>query len=175
MKKQNKNLLKISILLTIIAGFIIGIISTSQLSKENYQLNYRNIPYLQIFLNSFSLNYWYFFLLWLMGIIPLGFIIAYFIIYFKSFMEGVTFGIIVKSSGLFGVATFVKFGFLELFLIFPLLFYVGYQSLKMSFKGKNMLNSNNNYFRVIIITTIFIIIYALLVCIKFNFVEVNNG
>ena len=161
----------ISIILTIIVGFIIGVISTSQLRSENYQLSYQDIPYLQVFLNSFSLNYWYFFLLWLVGIIPLGFIIAYFIIYFKSFMEGVTFGIIVKSSGLFGVASFIKFGFLELFLIFPLLYYVGYQSLKLSFRGKDMLNSKSDYFKVIIVATIFIVIYALLICIKFNFVE----
>ena len=109
MRKHNKSILMISIILTIIVGFIIGVISTSQLRRENYQLSYQDIPYLQVFLNSFSLNYWYFFLLWLVGIIPLGFIIAYFIIYFKSFMEGVTFGIIVKSSGLFGVATFMVF------------------------------------------------------------------
>ena len=54
MRKHNKSILMISIILTIIVGFIIGVISTSQLRRENYQLSYQDIPYLQVFLNSFS-------------------------------------------------------------------------------------------------------------------------
>jgi len=76
----------LSIIITIIIGFLIGIFSTNTLPKTVYEIDEEKKSYVQIFLNSFSLNYWYFFVLWFFGMIPFGFCLSYFITFFKSFM-----------------------------------------------------------------------------------------
>lgn len=174
MKRHNlkkPNFIFITILMTIIFGFLIGMLSTNKLSKEYYSVERLDKSYVQIFINAFTLNYWYFFLLWLLGLMPFGFIIAYFIVFFKSFMTGVTLGICLKSTGVFGIIHFFKYGVLEMIIILPILLYVGYKSIALSFEGKNKMTNGINYFNVILITTILIIIYALCACIKFNALE----
>ncbi len=175
MKRRNlkkPNFIFISVLMTVFLGFLIGILATNNLDKENYAIERLDKPYVQIFINAFTLNYWYFFILWLLGLMALGFIFAYFIVFFKSFMTGITFGICLKSMGVFGVVQFAKYGLLELLIILPVLFFTSYKSISLSLEGKNRIGKSGNYFKVILITTIFIVIYALLVCIKFNTLEV---
>lgn len=174
MKKHSlkkPNFIFITILMTILFGFLIGMLSTNKLAKEYYSVERLDKSYVQIFINAFTLNYWYFFLLWLLGLMAFGFILSYFIIFFKSFMTGVTFGICLKSTGVFGIVHFLKYGVLEIVIILPILLYVGYKSISLSFEGKNKLMKGGNYFNVILIATILIVVYALLVCIKLNALE----
>lgn len=175
MRRRNvkkPNFIFITILMTIIFGFLIGMLATNKLEKAIYDVERLDKSYLQIFINAFTLNYWYFFLLWILGLVVLGFIFSYFIIFFKSFMTGVTFGICLKSSGVFGIFHFLKYGLLEVLVILPLLCYVGYRSISFSLEGKNKMVKGQSYFKVIFIATILIVIYSLLVCIKFNALEV---
>ncbi len=160
-----------TILMTIFFGFLVGILATNKLEKEYYEVTRIDKSFVQIFINAFTLNYWYFFLLWVLGLTTLGFLISYFIIFFKSFMTGVTLGICLKSTGVFGIVHFLKYGFLELLLILPILFFVGYHSIALSLAGKDKLHRGNGYFKIIVITTILLVIYAILTCIKFNSLE----
>ena len=73
----------LSIIITIIIGFLIGIFSTNTLPKTVYEIDEEKKSYVQIFLNSFSLNYWYFFVLWFFGMIPFGFCLSYFITFLR--------------------------------------------------------------------------------------------
>ena len=73
----------LSIIMTIIIGFLIGIFSTNTLPKTVYEIDEEKKSYVQIFLNSFSLNYWYFFVLWFYAILE-GIIILPTLIYLAN-------------------------------------------------------------------------------------------
>lgn len=161
-----------TIIFTIITGILIGIFSTNTIDKKIYEVHEVTKNYLQLFLNAFSLNYWYFFILWFLGLIPLGFFLSYFITFFKSFMIGVTLGICLKSSAIFGTKIFISYALFELLIIIPLLTYVAKKSIHYSLVGRNSFNENGTkYFKVLVKTTIFIIIYAILVAIRMTILE----
>lgn len=163
-----------SILFIIVIGVLIGILSTNKLEKINITISNNNEKYLKIFLNSFSLNFWYLFLIWFIGMIPLGFIFDYLIIFVKSFTIGITLGICLKSSAIFGIKEFITFAILELIIVVPSLIFLGNKSISFSLNGKNNLSINrNDYFNVLIKITIITIIYAILSCLKMTFMEVK--
>ena len=164
----------LSIIVTIIIGFLIGIFSTNTLPKTIYEINEEKKSYVQIFLNSFSLNYWYFFVLWFFGMIPFGFCLSYFIIFFKSFMIGVTLGVCLKSSAIFGIMQFITYAILEGIIIIPTLIYLANKSIKFSINGRRTFSdTGQKYFNVLVKVTIIIAIYALLTCLKMTFLEVQ--
>lgn len=168
--------MSVSILLTICSGFFIGVFSTNTLPKQMYELDTVPKNYVQVFLNAFSLNYWAFFVMWFLGLMPFGFLLIYFIIFFKSFMLGVTLGVCLKSSAIFGTKLFVSFVFLELLIIIPTLIYLAKKSISYSLFYKTLfLNNFNNskYFNVLIKVSAFIILYAILTCLKMTFLEVK--
>ena len=166
----------LSIVMVIILGFLVGILSTNRLEKEVYTITKSTRPFVEIFIHTFTLNYWYFFILWVCGVLPLGFIISYFIGFFKSFMIGVTIGICIKSSGLFGIIQYVKFGILEIVILLPILIYASYKSISLSLNGRDQLFQNKeNYWNVLVKITLGIILFSLLTCLKFNFMEASHG
>ena len=153
----------LSIIITIIIGFLIGIFSTNTLPKTVFEHN-----------SSFSLNYWYFFVLWFFGMIPFGFCLSYFITFFKSFMIGVTLGVCLKSSAMFGIMQFITYAILEGIIILPTLIYLANKSIKFSINGRRTFNdTGQKYFNVLVRVTIVIMIYALLTCLKMTFLEVQ--
>lgn len=164
----------LSVIITIILGIIIGVISTSTLSNLNYQVVTSDKSYVQVFFNAFSLNYWYFFVLWIFGMVPLGFCISYFITFFKSFMIGITLGICLKSSALFGIIEFISYIFIDGLIIIPSLIYLSAASIKFSLLNKGDFQRNPNlYFSKLLKITFAIITYAILISIKMTFLEVN--
>lgn len=179
MKQFTKFKLKISkvtfsVIVTIFIGMIIGVISTSTLKNLDYQIVNSSKSYVKIFLNAFSLNYWYFFVLWIFGMIPLGFCLSYFVTFFKSFMMGVTLAICLKSSALFGIVEFVGYIFLDGLILIPTLIYLATASINFSLIGKSNYQRNpNQYFGKLLKVTIIIIIYAILTSLKMTFLEVS--
>lgn len=172
MSKITKNIsfnkIIILLLFIVISGMFIGIFSTNNIKNVNIKIIKKNLSYLKIFLNAFTLNYWYFFLIWFFGLIPFGFIINCFITFFKSFSLGVTLGICLKASAIFGIKEFLSFCFLELLIIIPLLIFTTYQS----FKIINNQQYKKQYLNQIFITTFIIILFAILTCLKMTFMEV---
>ena len=174
MIKKYLNKTSISVLFIMIIGFIFGIFSTNTIGKLDLNIIKNDSNIIKIFINAFTLNYWYLFTIWFLGFIPIGFVIAYFITFFKSCLTGITFGICLKASAIFGIYQFIGFCILEIIIIFPTLLYLTTKSINLNFEGKRSMFSNTeNYFNVLIKVTILIIIYAILSCIKMTILEVK--
>ena len=164
--------INLSIIITIISGVLIGVFSTSTLKDINILVSKIDKNYIKVFLNAFSLNYWYFFLIWIFGMIPLGFLITYFITFFRSFILGITLALFLKSSALFGIITFLLFIINDCLVLIPILIYIANASINYSLIGKKSYQTNPNlYFKKLIRITILIILYAILTCLKMTFLE----
>lgn len=161
------------IIFVIIFGFFIGIFSTNTLSKLEISIeNNLTKSYFEIFLNAFTTNYWYLFIIWFLGLIPFSFIISLFITFFKSFITGVTLGVFLKNSAVVGIFKFLSFSILEILIIIPLIIYLTTKSIAYSLNKFNPITLNNeSYFNVLFKTTIFTIIYAILTCIRIALLE----
>lgn len=173
LKNKSTNIIKIVILIMILSGMLIGIFSSIKLEKQNYQLTYSNKSYLQLFINSFTTNYWYFFIIWLTGLIPFGFVLTSLFAIIKSFLTGVIVCLSFKGNGIFGLLILIRYGFLEFLIILPLLYFVSYHIFLNTLIGRNYLNKKTSYFNILIIITLFIVLYSLLISIKFNVMEVK--
>ena len=174
MIKKYLNKTAISVLFIIIIGFIFGIFSTNTINKLDINVVKNNSNIIKIFINAFTINYWYLFIIWFLGFIPFGFIFSYFITFFKSCLCGITFGICLKASAIFGIAQFITFSILELFIIFPTLLYLSSKSINLNFEGKrNLILNGEQYFNTLIKVTVLIILYAILSCIKMTILEVK--
>lgn len=174
MIKKYLNKTSTSVLFIMIIGFIFGIFSTNTIGKLELNVIKNNSSIVKTFINAFTLNYWYLFIIWFLAFIPLGFVIIYFITFFKSCLTGIIFGICLKASAIFGIYQFVGFSILEILILFPTLLYLSSKSINLNFEGKRrMLSNGEDYFNVLIKVTILIIIYAILSCIKMTILEVQ--
>ena len=106
MIKKYLNKTSISVLFVMIIGFIFGIFSTNTIGKLELNVIKNNSSIVKTFINAFTLNYWYLFIIWFLAFIPLGFVIIYFITFFKSCLTGIIFGICLKASAIFGIYQF---------------------------------------------------------------------
>lgn len=112
-----KNKYKYFFLITIIIlGFFSGIILSNILSYndkmeigelvEGYFMNLKEnteINYLSNFLNNFSIDFTYLFLLFIFGLSIIGIVLNPFILYFKSFITGFSVGIIISIYSFKGI------------------------------------------------------------------------
>jgi hypothetical protein len=89
-------------------------------------------------------------------------------------MIGVTLGVCLKSSAMFGIMQFITYAILEGIIILPTLIYLANKSIKFSINGRRTFNdTGQKYFNVLVRVTIVIMIYALLTCLKMTFLEVQ--
>ena len=115
MKKQILYLciiLGLGLLIGLITGFKIQIDIVEIIKEKNG---------VEIFINTFTMNYWY---LFLMSILNSGtnVIINLFILFGKGITLGTSFGILLKNKALFGLGVYL-FNFLGQFLfLIPLMF-----------------------------------------------------
>lgn len=126
LKEIKKNKYKYIFLITIILiGFTTGIIFSNILSYNDYQQisevlkkyflgikNNQDINYFSNFINIFSVNYLYMLAIWIFGLSIIGIILNPFILYFKSFIIGLSSGIIISVYGFIGIIGVI-------FYIFP--------------------------------------------------------
>lgn len=142
-----------------VLGIVIGIFSTANLNENEIILEYEQNNKVMIFVNSFCKHYFYLFIIWLLGFVNLGFIISFFIGFFKSFIEGVSLGVIIKTINLLGIGYFIKYRILEILVILPVLAYVLYNSVKRNF-DKNI--NNDQYIKTLFLMTLFVVIYSVI-------------
>ena len=130
-------------------GFILGILQTLGIKKEEIDfvldLDKNKI---KVFINTFTINYWYIFLLWLFSQLELGKFFAFIIIFLKCTLLGITLSLLIKSQALFGLGTYLFCMFGQFVIILPLMFYI-------------VLN-NGKKEKKLIISTIVIMIYSIL-------------
>lgn len=152
------------VILFVILGILIGVLSTSNINKSDVVIELKNSNKVLVFINMFTLHYFYFFILWLLGFINFGFIFNLFITFFKSFIEGVSLGIIIKTYSLVGIGMFLKNKIFELILILPLLIFISYNSFNYSLgliKNKYSDKVNLEYLKKLFLMTFIIVIYSI--------------
>lgn len=155
--KNSKKIVR-SIILVILLGFLLGVLKGINLPEIDYEIERKEMSFFKLMINTFSINYWYLFLIWFIGFFPCGFIILYFMDFYKGFLSGLLLGMIIKANGVFGLFEIIKYVSCNmLFIIFITLyisFFAIYNSMYSSVK--------NNYYSKLIIMTLFLLVCSIL-------------
>lgn len=103
----------------------------------------------------------------------MGFIICYFIIFFKGFIRGIAFSLLLKANGLASIGTFINITLPEIIIITPLFWLLAYHALATSFNGGRRYNYGNKekYLNQLIYITIGIIFYAVIITVTNHFIN----
>lgn len=116
------------------------------------------------FLEIFAANYWYVFLIWILGFSLTGLLFTSVLIFFRGFLFGALISLLLPDS--FRQFTFMLL--LEIVLFLPAFLLVSYFSLALSLRSLFNLFSYQNlnlrvYLNIMIIATIIIIIYSIII------------
>lgn len=116
------------------------------------------------FLEVFAANYWYIFLIWLMGFSVTGLFFTSLLIFFRGFLFGALLTVLFPDA--FRQLVFLTL--LEVVLFLPAFLLVSYFSLALSLRSFINLFSYQNlnlkvYFNIMIIVTIIIVIYSIII------------
>lgn len=152
-KKNNRGLQIIATL------YIIGIISSFIIvSPGTIQITNDGVTVLGI-IKTFCLNYWYIFIMWVLGLSIIGFIFNLFVIFFRGFVYGVLVIYLIRNNFTY----FFAITILDLILFLPLFFTMSYHSIITSYATykKNHIK-NDFYFKLMLISVVLIFIYSCL-------------
>lgn len=144
---MKKTILYLSIIF--IFGFIFGLVNGFKIEfdKELLEVDKNKI---QIFINTFTMNYWYLFLMCLFQ--NTYSFINLFILFGKGITLGISFGTLVRNKAIFGLGVYL-FNFLGQYLILiPLMFIV-------------MLVDFTTFNKRLSFTTIILVIYSFIISI----------
>ena len=125
-----------------------------------------NKSFIILFFNYFTYNFWYLFIVWIIGLFPIGFIFNYLIIFIKGIIYGITISIFLKSDGIPSIINIIKIYYQELLFIIPCFIYLSYQSIVFSYGGSHHFNYQdkdaylNKLFKVIFVVLISCVLYA---------------
>lgn len=156
MKNFKNRKILLSFIILFLFGLVVGLLFITYLKdldkaliekeiNEYIKLISGDISYINGFLNSFKINFIYITLIWLVGLIPIIFLLNYFIIFYKGFLIGFTissFIMIYKLKGLFLSLIFMFPHVLINIFIFITLSVI---SIKFSKKMYLKLKRNNMY------------------------------
>lgn len=146
LKEIKKNKYKYMFLITIILiGFIMGIIFSNILSYNDHQQisevlkkyfigikNNQDINYLNNFINNFSVNYLYMLAIWIFGLSIIGIILNPFILYLKSFIIGLSVGVIISTYGLIGIIGVILYIFPHVLINLIIYLLLSFYGIKLS-------------------------------------------
>lgn len=161
-----------TLVLIFLVGLVIGFLATAYIDKEEIQLIRSPRNFWQTFVNHFTLNYWYFFLTWMMGLVIFGFILVFFICFLKGFFEGIVLGIFVRSQAFVGIIGFLKMRLWDVILLIPLFLYLCYLASENAMQKMEFGDKKISYFNQLVMITIGLVIYCSLKCISKWLVEV---
>ena len=102
----------------------------------------------KIFINTFTLNYWYIFLFWIFSLTELGVFVSYGILFLKTSILGIVFSLLIKTNALFGTWIFLIKMLGQIIFIIPIMYFI--------LLGK--INEKNK----IVISTVIIVLYSIL-------------
>ena len=155
MRKNNNNRL----LTIIISVYVAGIFSAFLLVKPTtISLSSGGVSIWGI-IQTFSLNYWYVFLIWLFGMSIIGYALNIFIIYFRGFIYGLLIIFLIKIN--FSYLLLVSL--VEIVIFIPVFFVLSYQSIMLSYsRSSNNRITINGYNKLLLVVTIVIFIYSIL-------------
>lgn len=146
LKEIKKNKYKYMFLITIILiGFIMGIIFSNILSYNDHQQisevlkkyflgikNNQDINYLNNFINNFSVNYLYMLAIWIFGLSIIGIILNPFILYLKSFIIGLSVGVIISTYSLIGIIGVILYIFPHVLINLIVYLLLSFYGIKLS-------------------------------------------
>ncbi len=119
---MKKSLLKK--LLIILIGLVIGVLMSIGINKDTIFIENTDVNKVKIFINTFTINYWYIFLIWLFSLNEITNVINYLIIILKTTNLGIMLTLLIKSEALMGSFIFL-FNILSfVILMYPLMFYL---------------------------------------------------
>ena len=129
----------------ILIGFIMGIIFSNILSYNDHQQisevlkkyflgikNNQDINYLNNFINNFSVNYLYMLAIWIFGLSIIGIILNPFILYLKSFIIGLSVGVIISTYGLIGIIGVILYIFPHVLINLIVYLLLSFYGIKLS-------------------------------------------
>lgn len=159
MLKKNRGL---TIIITI---YFVGIFSAFILVKptkivlKDYDISFFGV------IKTFCLNYWYIFVMWVLGLSLLGILINIFIVYFRGFIYGVLVVSLIKTN----IKYLLAITILELTLFLPMFLTVSFFSIMMSYNCYKHVNFRMiNYQKLNLVAIIIVLIYSI-------FLEVIGG
>lgn len=159
MLKKNRGL---TIIITI---YFVGVLSAflfvkpTTLTLLNHDISFWGV------IKTFCLNYWYIFVMWVLGLSLLGVFINIFIIYFRGFIYGVLVVHLIKTNLKYLLAITI----VEMILFLPMFLVLSYFSVMMSYHYyKNINIKNVNYQKLNLVAIVIILIYSI-------FLEVIGG
>ena len=119
------------------------------------------------FLEVFAANYWHIFLIWLLGFSLTGLLFTSVLIFFRGFLFGALMALLIS----FNLQRLFFLLLLETALFLPAFFPVSCFSLALSMRSFLSLFSYQNfnlkfYLNIMIIATIFIVIYSIIIVIR---------
>lgn len=159
LKEIKKNKYKYMFLITIILiGFIMGIIFSNILSYNDHQQisevlkkyflgikNNQDINYLNNFINNFSVNYLYMLAIWIFGLSIIGIILNPFILYLKSFIIGLSVGVIISTYGLIGIIGVILYIFPHVLINLIIYLLLSFYGIKLSINLFKVLFLKKNF------------------------------
>lgn len=167
------------IVLGIISGLILSNILSYNDSKEigevvnEYILNLKennNINYLSNLINSLSINFMYLILIFIFSLSIIGVILNPFILYFKSFIIGFSIGIMINLYNFKGIILGILSVFPHEFINIIMYLFISFYGIKLSInlfslifmkKQFNFAIYMKKFFKVIIVSSLFLIISSL--------------
>lgn len=152
-KKNNRGLTIIAII------YLTGIFSSIILVKPGIiKISNNGITFVGI-IKTFCLNYWYIFVMWIMGLTIIGYIINLFIVYFRGFIYGTLIVYLIKIN----FSYLILISLLDLIVFLPLFFSLSYSSVIISYSiYKKNHPRLDNYYKLIFISLFVIFAYSLL-------------
>lgn len=163
--------LLLSLVVFLLGGILSGFLATSEYRTIPLSIKTVEVPRLKIFFLTFSQQYWLIAALWFMGLIPLGFLASYALLFGKGFMFGVTIGFIIKAEALFGAYSCFKLLVWQLIILLPLTLYIAYFSVLVSFfrlkvtQEKAEINLPS-YLNRLLFASIVIVIYSIIMALS---------
>ena len=145
---------------------IIGFISVMDDLKINIEIIKSNKNFLILFFNYFTNNFWYLFIIWIIGLFPICFIFDYLIIFIKGIILGITISIFLKADGIPSIINIIKIYYQELLFIIPSFIYLSYHAVIYSFGGSYQFNYQdkdaylNKLYKVIFVLLISCVLFA---------------
>lgn len=149
---KNRNLVLIFSLYMMGILFSFLLVSAQKLDMTNTDITFFSI------LKTFLLNYWYLFIVWLLGLNFIGFLVDSFIVYFRGFIYGVLIINLIKINFTYLLVLTI----LELIVFCPMFFFLTFTSMQNSlsiFTKKRKINVN--YEKILLFMTILCFIYSL--------------
>lgn len=126
-----------------------GILISVGIKEENIVFIFNDFQdKIKIFINTFTINYWYIFLFWLFSLNEMSVFISYGILFLKCSTLGVLFSLLIKKEALLGFWFFIIKMFGQLIFILPIMYFI--------------LLSKINEKKKIMISTILLFIYSIL-------------